>query len=107
MCGREGREPSGARRDYPAARLGVGWCLGKWREMNKAVTEGILAIVDLLAKGASDHLLSPEQKSALCRSVEILIGEDGDAFVREFLAVVRGVGDVLSPDMVTKLSQYP
>jgi hypothetical protein len=75
--------------------------------MNKAVIEGILAIVDLLAKGASDHLLSPEQKSSLCRSVEILIGEDSDAFVREFLAMVRGAGDVLGPDVTMKLSSYP
>lgn len=75
--------------------------------MNKAVVEGILAIVDLLAKGGGDRQLSPEQKSALCHNIEVLIDEDNDAFVREFLAVVRGVGDVLGPDLAAKLSSYP
>jgi hypothetical protein len=66
--------------------------------MDQAAIDHILTIVQLLAKGADDHRLSPTQRSVLYKNIEALIDHDSEEFVREFLARVRDATGVLSPD---------
>lgn len=76
-------------------------------QLDKAAIDQILMIVHLLAKGAVDTRLSPEQISVLGQNVEALIKHDSDGFVREFLARVRDAHGVLTPNVSGKLILYP
>jgi hypothetical protein len=43
----------------------------------------------------------------LNKNVEALTGYDSDEFVCKFLAMVRDATDVLTPNVVGKLTKYP
>ena len=75
--------------------------------MDQAAIDYVLAIVQLLAKGADDRRLSPMKVNVLNQNIEALTHYDSDEFVCKFLARVRDAHGVLTPNIATKLSQYP
>jgi hypothetical protein len=72
--------------------------------MDKAATDGIVTIVQLLAKSADDSRLSPMQVHVLNQNVEALLKHDSDEFVRTFLGMVKEAHGVLTPNVVQKLA---
>ena len=70
--------------------------------MDQAAIDYVLTIVQLLAKGADDRRLSPMRVNILNQNIEALTNYDS-----EFLAMVRDEDGVLTPNIATKLSQYP
>jgi len=75
--------------------------------MDQTTIDYVLAIVQLLAKGADERRLSPMRVNILNLNIEALTNYDRDEFVCKFLARVREATGVLSPNIATKLSQYP
>jgi hypothetical protein len=75
--------------------------------MDQPTTDYVLTIVQVLAKGADHNRLSPMRVDHLNKNVEALTGYDSDEFVCKFLAMVRDAHGVLTPNIATKLSQYP
>jgi hypothetical protein len=75
--------------------------------MDQAAIDYILTIVQLLAKGADDRRLSPMRVNILNQNIEALTNYDNDEFVCKFLAMVKDATGVLTPNIATKLSQYP
>ena len=75
--------------------------------MDQPTTDYILTIVQVLAKGADHNRLSPMRVDHLNKNVEALTGYDSDEFVCKFLAMVRDATDVLTPNVVGKLTKYP
>jgi len=76
-------------------------------QLDDAAVDRILAIAQLLAKGADDRRLLPVQADVLNKSVESLIGYDSDEFVRKFLGAVKAATGVLTPNVGAKLAGYP
>jgi hypothetical protein len=75
--------------------------------MDQAAIDYVLMIVQLLAKGADDRRLSPMRVNILNQNIEALTNYDSDEFVCKFLSMVRHARGVLTPNIATKLSQYP
>jgi hypothetical protein len=75
--------------------------------MDQAAIDYVLTIVQLLAKSADDRRLSPMRVNILNHDIEALMNYDSDEFVCKFLAMVRDARGVLTPNIATKLSQYP
>ena len=75
--------------------------------MDQAAIDYVLTIVQLLAKGADDRRLSPMRVNILNQNIEALTNYDSDEFVCKFLSMVRNAHGVLTPNIATKLSQYP
>jgi hypothetical protein len=67
----------------------------------------VLTIVRLLAKGADDSRLSPNEVDLLNQNVTALIQQDRDDLVRAFLAAVKEAEGVLTPNVAQKLATYP
>jgi hypothetical protein len=77
------------------------------KEMNKGATDHVLTIVRLLAKGADDSRLSPNEVDLLNQNVTALIQQDRDDLVRAFLTAVKDAEGVLTPNVARKLASYP
>jgi hypothetical protein len=75
--------------------------------MNKGATDHVLTIVRLLAKGADDSRLSPNEVDLLNQNVTALIQQDRDDLVRAFLTAVKEAEGVLTPNVAQKLASYP
>jgi len=75
--------------------------------MDKAATDSILTIVQLLAKIADHSHLSPMQAHVFNQNVEALLKHDSDEFVRTFLGMVKDAHSVLTPNVAEKLAGYP
>jgi hypothetical protein len=75
--------------------------------MNKGATDHVLTIVRLLAKGADDSRLSPNEVDILNQNVTALIQQDKDDLVRAFLVAVKEAEGVLTPNVAQKLAGYP
>jgi hypothetical protein len=76
-------------------------------KMNKGATDHVLTIVRLLAKGADDSRLSPNEVDLLNQNVTALIQQDRDDLVRAFLTAVKEAEGVLTPNLAQKLASYP
>jgi hypothetical protein len=63
--------------------------------MNKGATDHVLTIVRLLAKGADDSRLSPNEVDLLNQNVTALIQQERDDLVRAFLAAVKEAEGVI------------
>jgi len=75
--------------------------------MDKAATDSILTIAQLLAKSADHSRLSPMNAHVLNQNVEALLKHDSDEFVRSFLGMVKDAHDVLTPNAAQKIAGYP
>ena len=75
--------------------------------MNKGATDHVLTIVRLLAKGADDSRLSPNELDLLNQNVISLIQQDRDDLVRALLAAMKEAEGVLTPNVAQKLASYP
>ena len=75
--------------------------------MNKGATDHVLTIVRLLAKGADESRLSPNEVHILNQNVTALTQHDRDDFVRAILAAVKEAEGVLIPNVAQKLAAYP
>ncbi len=75
--------------------------------MDKAATDSILTIVQLLAKSADDKRLRPMDAHVVNQNVEALLKHDSDEFVRTFLGMVKQAHGVLKPNVAEKLAGYP
>jgi hypothetical protein len=74
--------------------------------MNKGATDHVLTIVRLLAKGADDSRLSPNEVDALNQNITALLQQDRDDLVRAFLVAVKEAEGVLTPNVAQKLADY-
>jgi hypothetical protein len=74
--------------------------------MNKGATDHVLTIVRLLAKGADDSRLSPNEVDALNQNITALLQQDRDDLVRAFLGAVKEAEGVLTPNVAQKLADY-
>lgn len=75
--------------------------------MNKGATDHVLTIVRLLAKGADDSRLSPNEVDLLNQNVTALIQQDRDDLVRAFSTAVKEAEGVLTANVAQKLASYP
>jgi hypothetical protein len=58
--------------------------------MNKGATDHVLTIVRLVAKGADESRLSPNEVDLLNQNVTVLIQQDRDDLVRAFFCGREG-----------------